>query len=77
MGRQADKDFLQGTGGASIGFSRLLSLATRMDVASLLEIKDGPSDCNEGIEDTFLDKLEYLWYFRENIWAKIGPLGND
>jgi hypothetical protein len=69
-----DKDYLQGLGGAKIGFSRGISAVGKDYITQHYQAHGGPKPPpidHQGIDDAFLEKASVVQYFFEGKWLQL------
>lgn len=74
LAERADQDFLQVTGPGTIGFSRVLGVATPRSIREHRQRYGGPkppSLDHDGINDMFVEKASLVWYWHRNQWLQL------
>lgn len=74
LARRADADFLQVTGSGTLGYSRMLGVATPAYIGTHHERYGGatpPPLDHDGIDDIFVEKASVVWYQYHGRWLQL------
>lgn len=69
-----DRGYMQNIGPGEAGFSRRIGVATPETIKAYAEAFEGelpPTLDHEGIDNAFLEKASWIWYWYENRWLRL------